>query len=126
MSSVAIPPGFCDRALYDDTLRARLAKTWATPRGLWGALTTVDHKIIARRYLVTAFIFLALGGILAELMRNQLARPESRLLGPDLFNLVFSMHGSNMMFLFAVPGMEAMCVYLVPLMVGTRNIAFPR
>ena len=86
----------------------------------------MDHKIIGRRYIVTAFVFLALGGVLAMLMRLQLARPEARLLGPDLYNQIFTMHGSNMMFLFAVPVMEAMAVYLVPLMVGTRNIAFPR
>src|SRR3569623_2412229 len=95
MSSESIPSGIRDRALDDDTLRARLAKTWATPRGLWGALTAVDHKSIARRYLVTAFIFLALGGILAVLMRLQLSRPESRVLGPVLYNQVITMHGSN-------------------------------
>ena len=59
-------------------------------------------------------------------MRLQLAQPEARLIGADLYNQIFTMHGSNMMFLFAVPVMEAMAVYLVPLMVGTRNIAFPR
>src|SRR3569833_2161305 len=126
MSSEAVLPGVRDRTLDDEALGAQLAETWRTPRGLWGALTTVDHKIIARRYLVTAFVVLALGGILAALMRLQLARPESRVLGPALYNQVFTMHGSNMMFLFAVPEMEAMGVYLVPLMVGTRNIAFPR
>jgi cytochrome c oxidase subunit I+III len=105
---------------------ASLAQSWATPKGLWGALTTVDHKIIGRRYIITAFAFLALGGVLAGLMRIQLASPEARLLGPDRYNQIFTMHGSNMMFLFAVPVMEAAAVYLVPLMVGTRNIAFPR
>jgi cytochrome c oxidase subunit 1 len=59
-------------------------------------------------------------------MRIQLARPEARFIGPDRYNQIFTMHGTNMMFLFAVPVMEAMAVYLVPLMVGTRNIAFPR
>ena len=59
-------------------------------------------------------------------MRLQLARPESRLIGPDLYNQLFTMHGTTMMFLFAVPVMEAFAIYLVPLMVGTRNIAFPR
>ena len=59
-------------------------------------------------------------------MRMQLARPENTLLGPDLYNQIFTMHGTTMMFLFAVPVMEAIGVYLVPLMVGTRNIAFPR
>ena len=59
-------------------------------------------------------------------MRLQLARPDNTLIGPDLYNQLFTMHGTTMMFLFAVPVMEAMAVYLVPLMVGTRNIAFPR
>jgi cytochrome c oxidase subunit 1 len=109
-----------------EALHDQLAETWRTPRGFWGALATVDHKIIGRRYILTAFFFLALGGILALLMRLQLARPESRLVGADLYNQVFTIHGTNMMFLFAVPVMEAMAVYLVPLMLGTRNIAFPR
>ncbi|BAB54820.1 cytochrome c oxidase subunit I [Mesorhizobium japonicum] len=107
-------------------LDRRLAATWSTPPGLWGALSTVDHKIIGRRYTVTAFVFLALGGVLALLMRLQLAQPEARFIGPDRYNQIFTMHGSNMMFLFAVPVMQAMAIYLVPLMVGTRHIAFPR
>ena len=94
--------------------------------GVWARCATVDHKIIGRRYIATAFIFLALGGVLALLMRLQLARPERRFIGPDRYNQIFTMHGANMMFLFAVPVMEAVAVYLVPLMVGTRNIAFPR
>ncbi|MGJ4942038.1 cytochrome c oxidase subunit I [Bradyrhizobium sp. HKCCYLS1011] len=115
-----------DTELDGKKLASALAQTWKTERGLWGALTTVDHKIIGRRYIVSAFVFLLLGGVLALLMRLQLAQPEARVLGPDRFNQVFTMHGANMMFLFAVPVMEAMGVYLVPLMVGTRNIAFPR
>jgi cytochrome c oxidase subunit I+III len=107
-------------------LRARLAKTWGTASGLMGALSTVDHKIIGRRYIVTAFLFLFLAGLAAVAMRVQLAQPEARFIGPDLYNQLFTMHGTTMMFLFAVPVMEAFAVYLVPLMVGTRNIAFPR
>src|ERR1700716_4465654 len=84
------------------------AKTGKPPWSLGGALATVDHKIIGRRYIVTAFVFLALGGILAVLMRLQLAQPEARLLGPDRYHQIFTMHGANMMFLFAVPVMEAM------------------
>jgi cytochrome c oxidase subunit I+III len=124
MSEVA--PDTYDAALDPDALHLALAHTWRTPAGLWGALTTVDHKIIGRRYIVTAFAFLLLGGVLALLMRLQLARAENRFIGPDLYNQIFTMHGANMMFLFAVPVMEAMAIYLVPLMVGTRNIAFPR
>src|SRR4051794_37380254 len=115
-----------DTAFDDESTGRVLAQTWATPSGFIGSLTTVDHKIIGRRYILTAFVFLALGGVLALAMRWQLARPEMRLLSPDLYNQVFTMHGANMMFLFAVPVMEAMAVYIVPLMVGTRNIAFPR
>jgi cytochrome c oxidase subunit I+III len=115
-----------DIELQRTALTDALRTTWKTPAGFWGALATVDHKIIGRRYIFTAFVFLALGGVLATLMRIQLAQPEARLLGPDRYNQIFTMHGANMMFLFAVPVMEAVAVYLVPLMVGTRNIAFPR
>ncbi|WP_082190648.1 cytochrome c oxidase subunit I [Bradyrhizobium pachyrhizi] len=115
-----------DDALHGLQLATRLEGIWRTPSGLMGALMSVDHKIIGRRYIVTAFAFLVLGGLLAILMRIQLAGAEQRLLSPDLYNQVFTMHGSTMMFLFAVPVMEAFAVYLVPLMVGTRNIAFPR
>jgi cytochrome c oxidase subunit I+III len=103
-----------------------LERTWSRPRGFWGWLTTTDHKEIGVRYIVTAVIMLVLGGLLAGLMRLQLARPESGLIDPDRYNQIFSMHGTTMMFLFAVPVMEAMAIYLVPLMCGTRNIAFPR
>jgi cytochrome c oxidase subunit 1 len=82
--------------------------------------------MIGRRYIVTAFFFLLLGGVLAIAMRLQLSRPENRLMSADLYNQVFTMHGANMMFLFAVPVMEAVAIFIVPLMVGTRNIAFPR
>jgi cytochrome c oxidase subunit 1 len=115
-----------DDDLDSSSLAATLAETWKTPTGFWNVLSTVDHKIIGKRYIFTAFVFLALGGVLAALIRLQLARPEARLLSADRYNQIFTMHGANMMFLFAVPVMEAMAVYLVPLMVGTRNIAFPR
>ena len=71
-------------------------------------------------------VFFLLAGVLALLMRWQLRRPENTFLGPDLYNQLFTMHGTTMMFLFAVPVMQAMGLYLVPLMIGTRNIALPR
>ncbi len=110
----------------DAAVRRMLERAWAPPPGLLGWLRNVNHKEIATRYVVTAFGFFGLGGLLALLMRLQLARPESRLLGPDLYDQVFTVHGSTMMFLFAVPVMEGMAIYLVPLMIGTRNVAFPR
>lgn len=119
-------PAGMDSHLSASQLDEKLHETWDPRPGFWGAIATVDHKVIARRYIVTAFVFLILGGILALVMRVQLATPEARFIDPDRYNQIFTMHGANMMFLFAVPVMEAMAVYFVPLMVGTRNIAFPR
>jgi cytochrome c oxidase subunit 1 len=115
-----------DTHLDDAELHARLTRTWRTGASLVARLSSVDHKIVGRRYILTAFFFLCLAGLSAVAMRLQLARPEAKLLGPDLYNQLFTMHGTTMMFLFAVPVMEAFAVYLVPLMLGTRNIAFPR
>src|ERR1700704_5443376 len=103
-----------------------LEQTWADPPGFLGWFSPVDHKSIARRYLVTAFGYFLLGGILAVLMRLQLSRPDNPLIGPDLYNQIFTTHGTTMMFLFAVPVMQALGIYFVPLMVGARSLAFPR
>jgi cytochrome c oxidase subunit I+III len=110
----------------DERERRELARAWGRRPGLLGWLGTTDHKEIGGRYIVTAFVFFLLGGIEAAMMRIQLARPENRFIGPDLYNQIFSSHGTTMMFLFAVPIMTAMGLYLVPLMIGTRNVAFPR
>jgi cytochrome c oxidase subunit 1 len=107
-------------------LDAQLTRTWGTSKGLWAQLATVDHKIVARRYIITGLVFFVLAGILALLMRVQLLHADNELIGPDRYNQIFTMHGTTMMFLFAVPIMEAMAIYLVPLMCGTRNISFPR
>jgi cytochrome c oxidase subunit I+III len=117
-----------DRVLPPDVDQhaADLERVWAEPGGFIGWLQHVNHKSIGRRYLITAFVFFGLAGILAALMRLQLSRANNSFLGPDLYNQIFTMHGTTMMFLFAVPVMEALGVYLVPLMVGARNIAFPR
>jgi cytochrome c oxidase subunit I+III len=103
-----------------------LERTWSDPPGLVGWLSAVNHKAISRRFIVTTLGFFAAGGILAALMRLQLMRPENTLIGPDLYNQLFSLHGTTMMFLFAVPVMQAVAIYIVPLMVGARSIAFPR
>jgi cytochrome c oxidase subunit 1 len=118
------PALLTDEAVLD---QARLLEvTWGDGGGIWGWLTTVDHKVIARRYVITAFLMFIAGGLEAAMMRMQLARPENTLLGPDRYNQIFTVHGTTMMFLFAVPIMTAMGLYLVPLMVGARSIAFPR
>jgi cytochrome c oxidase subunit 1 len=107
-------------------LEARLQRTWRRPPGILGWLATVDHKEIGRRYIITALLFLALGGVLALVMRLQLARPDNTLVSAQRYNELFTMHGSTMMFLFAVPVMEGVAVYIIPLMLGTRSTAFPR
>ena len=106
--------------------REQLERTWHVPQGFIGWFMVVDHRTIGVRYIVTAFVFFILAGLMAALMRLQLAFPEFGLVPPDQYNQIFTSHGLAMMFLFAVPVMEAMGIYLVPLMVGTRNIAFPR
>jgi cytochrome c oxidase subunit I len=109
-----------------DNVRLALAQTWRDPPGWLGALAAVNHKTIARRFVATTFVFFLLAGMLALAMRLQLARPDNRVLGPDVYDTFFTMHGTTMMFLFAVPVMQAVAVYLIPLMVGARTIAFPR
>jgi len=111
----------------DDTrMRLELERTWSGRPGLIGWLTTTDHKRVGLRYIITSFAFFILAGLNAGLMRLQLARPESHIVGPDRYDQLFTVHGTAMMFLFAVPMMTALGLYFVPLMVGARNIAFPR
>ena len=117
-----IKDGLAGGAAVADLLDA----TWRDPPGLRGWICAVNHKAIGTRFLVTCLVFFALGGLLAAAMRMQLVRPGNTLMGPDLYNQVFSMHGSTMMFLFAVPVMQALAIYLVPLMIGARATAFPR
>ncbi|HYC53078.1 MAG TPA: cytochrome c oxidase subunit I [Gemmatimonadaceae bacterium] len=109
-----------------DAKYGELAETYASPPGFWGWLTSVDHKDIAKRYVITAFVWFALAGVAAALMRMQLSRPEMKVLGPDQYNQAFTVHGTAMMFLFAVPVMLAIAIYVVPLMLGTKNISYPR
>ena len=112
----------------DDTpeLRARLHAIWATEPGWKGWFTTVDHKEIGIRYIFTAFILLAIGGIEALVIRLQLAGPDMHLLTPEQYNEFFSMHGMTMIFLFASPILSGFSNFLWPLLLGSRDMAFPR
>ncbi|MBV9508450.1 MAG: cytochrome c oxidase subunit I [Acidobacteriia bacterium] len=112
--------------LDDEPARRELERSWARRPGMYGWLSVTTHQAIGLRYIVTAFIFLLAGGVEALLMRLQLAHADNHVLSADKYNQIFTVHGSTMMFLFAVPVMEGMGVYLVPLMLGTRNVAFPR
>jgi len=114
------------REIDDERERRELERSWKNKPGLFGWLSVTTHQAIGMRYIVTAFMFLLAGGVEALLMRLQLAKADNTFLSPDRYNQIFSVHGTTMMFLFAVPMMEGMAVYLVPLMLGTRNVAFPR
>ena len=104
----------------------RLEDIWETPRGLRGTLTSVDHKTIGIRYLVTSIVFLVIGGVEALLMRAQLATSNQHLLSAGAYNEMFSMHGVTMIFLYAAPVLSGFSNYLWPLMLGSRDMAYPR
>lgn len=103
-----------------------LQQTWQAPKGVLGWFTAVNHRTIGARYIATGMVFFLLAGIGALLIRIQLLVPENTFLNPDLYNQLFTMHGTTMMFLFAVPIMEGIGIYLIPLMIGSRDMAFPR
>lgn len=109
-----------------EQLESELKQTWAPARGFPGVLAEVNNQVLGIRFMLTAASFFAVGGVLALLMRLQLAVPENGLLGPNVFNQLFTMHGSTMMFLFAVPFLEGLALYLLPIMIGSRDVAFPR
>ena len=104
----------------------RLEAVWAEPPGLGSWLGTVDHKRIGLRYFYTGMAFFVAGGIESLLIRMQLAGPDLDVIGPEGFNQLFSMHGVTMMFLFAMPVLSGFGNYFVPLMIGARDMAFPR
>ncbi|GHO52947.1 cytochrome c oxidase subunit I [Ktedonobacter robiniae] len=92
--------------------------------GEW--LTTTDHKKIGIMYMVTAFFFFLVGGLEALLIRTQLAVPNGKVISPETYNQIFTMHGTTMIFLFVMPMMAGFGNYVVPLMMGARDMAFPR
>jgi cytochrome c oxidase subunit I+III len=109
-----------------EAIRQRFTRTWETPPGLAGWISEVNNRPLGIRYMVTALAFFFVGVILAMVMRTQLAVPDNHLLTPDVYNGVFTMHGSTMLYLFAVPFLEGLGLYLVPLLIGSRDVAFPR
>src|SRR3954449_7870298 len=105
----------------------RLERIWKEPSGIVGWLTTTDHKRIGILYLFTSLAFFALGGAEALLIRTQLLSPESTLVGPGTFNQAMTTHGVTMIFFFIIPMTTgAFGNYLLPLMIGARDMAFPR
>jgi cytochrome c oxidase subunit I len=95
-------------------------------KGVWGWMTTVDHKKIGIMYSATAFLFFLLGGLEALLLRVQLGAPDQTFLRADTYNQLFTMHGTTMIFLVIMPLSAGLANYLLPLMIGARDVAFPR
>ncbi|HET7412512.1 MAG TPA: cbb3-type cytochrome c oxidase subunit I [Pararhizobium sp.] len=108
------------------SLVRKLHEVWETEPGIMGWIGTVDHKEIGIRYIVTAFAFLVAGGIEALIMRLQLAEPNSSVVTPGAYDQLFSMHGITMIFLYALPILSGFSNFLFPLVLGSRDMAFPR
>jgi cytochrome c oxidase subunit 1 len=96
------------------------------PGGLLKWLTSTDHKVIGKSYLVTAFGFFCLAGLLAEVIRTQLAGPNYHVVGAEAYNQIFTMHGTLMMYFFATPLAFGLANYFVPLQIGAPDMSFPR
>src|SRR5215213_8195924 len=111
-----------ERKVEDPGILRRPSST----EGFWGWITTIDHKRIGILYGATALIFFLLGGIEALLIRVQLAQPNGKVLSADLYNQVFTMHGTTMIFLVVMPISVAFFNYLLPIQIGARDVAFPR
>jgi cytochrome c oxidase subunit 1 len=106
--------------------RAGVLRRPTATTGLWSWFTTIDHKKIGILYGATAFLFFVVGGIEALLIRSQLAGPDGTLVNAAQYNQIFTMHGITMIFLFVMPMSAAFFNYLIPLMIGARDVAFPR
>ena len=106
-------------------LHKALNATWSTPPG-WGRLSSINHTILGKRFMAVALFFFFVGGMLSMLIRAQLATSGSAFVGPEIYNQIFTMHGTVMMFLFAIPMLEGFAIYMLPKMLGARDMAFPR
>ncbi len=104
---------------------AELKRVWRLPTG-WRLLSAVNNSVIGYFYIATAFLFFLLAGVLGLLIRTQLAVPDNTFLDQETYNQIFTMHGTVMMFLFAVPAVEAMGILLLPQMLGARDLPFPK
>ena len=114
-----------DHSIGRPQIIARERRRRAT-RGWTSWITTTDHKKIGIMYLATVLVFFVLGGVEALLMRTQLAVPDNTLLTPERYNQILTMHGTTMVFLVVVPVWAGFANYLLPLMIGARDVAFPR
>jgi cytochrome c oxidase subunit I+III len=123
------PDTFDDEAVDDEAVRRgqeeRLGKVWETPKG-WRYWSAVNNTEVGIWYTATSFVFMLFAGALGLMVRVQLAVPDNDFLTANFYNQVFTLHGTVMMFLFAVPIFEAVAILILPQMLGARDLPFPR
>lgn len=107
-------------------LHYALQPLYSPPPGRWGFLAATNHTVVGTRFMLTAIAFFLVGGVLAMLIRAQLAGPATQFLDAEVYAQVFTMHGTVMMFLFAIPLIEGFALYMLPKLLGARDLAFPR
>jgi len=107
-------------------IESQLTDLWETPKTIRGWFATVDHKELGMRYLVTAFLFLIIGGLESLLVRLQLVHSNMNLLSGEAYDQIFTLHGVTMIFWYASPILSGFAIFLIPLMIGARDMAFPR
>ena len=119
------PPATAPSLALQRAQEERLLQAWKIPTG-WRSWSAVNNTVVGRWYIVVTLVFFLFGGMLALLMRLQLARAGNEWLSADLYNQLFTLHGSVMMFLFAIPIFEAVSIMFLPQMIGARELPFPR
>src|SRR5512132_4356422 len=112
-----------EATIHHGHAHAHPQKRWT---GVMDWITTVDHKKIGILYGVTALFFMLVGGLEALMIRIQLARPENHFVTAEMYNQIFTMHGTTMVFMVGMPIAVALFNYMVPLQIGARDVAFPR
>src|SRR5690606_18636304 len=114
-----------DQRISATELHAGLARIWDNPPG-WRTLSAVNHTAVGQRFIVTGVVFFLIGGLPALILRTQLALPNQVIVSAETDNQVFTMQGTVMMFLFAIPVLAGLAMYLIPKMIGARDLAVPR
>ncbi|PZO66982.1 MAG: cytochrome c oxidase subunit I [Paracoccus denitrificans] len=107
-------------------LHREMERVWSDLPGWRGVFSSVNHTTIGLRFMATSFVFFSIAGVLAMLIRAQLATRDGQFLDVELYNQIFTMHGTIMMFLFAIPMLEGLSLWLLPKILGSRDLAFPR
>ncbi|RYZ68789.1 MAG: cytochrome ubiquinol oxidase subunit I, partial [Proteobacteria bacterium] len=117
-----VMPADMDKSQRD----AAFEKVWHSPDGIGGWFASVNNQPYGSRFMVSSLVFFLLAGAMSLLMRVQLSVPENDFMGPQTYNRLFTMHGSTMMFLVILPFLEGIAIYLLPQLLGSREMAFPR